>query len=189
MISILPSSPKDPPVSVLTDTSRSSSVVSELQATPSMCHHCFDVLIEALQASHNDPNGPLRFLLPSSTKKPEFVQEIPPGESECPLFVTWDKKRHPHNHPKFELRGCIGTHSPKPLATSVGEYAKIAALKDKRFHPISLDELPLLRVAVSLLIRYEPCEHCHDWTVGLHGVIIGWVDESSARGGREYSAT
>jgi AMME syndrome candidate gene 1 protein len=158
---------------VLTDTSRSSSVVSELQATPSMCHHCFDVLIEALQASHNSSNVPFRLSPPPSTKKPDFVEEIPPGESDCPLFVTWDKKRHPHNPTKFELRGCIGTHSPKPLVTSVGEYAKIAALKDKRFHPISLDELPLLRVAVSLLIRYEACENCHDWPARGHHRLGG----------------
>jgi uncharacterized protein (TIGR00296 family) len=124
----------------------------------------------------------------AAARKPDFVDELPPGERECPIFVTWDKKRHAH-HQRYELRGCIGTHAPKPLVTSIGEYATASALKDRRFHPVALAELPLLRVAVSLLIRYETCEHCHDWTVGVHGIIIGWVDEGVARGERDYSAT
>jgi uncharacterized protein (TIGR00296 family) len=171
-----------------------------------MAYHCFDVLISELHprsSSHQASSAEISQLSVISqlvasdgaTKKPDFVDELPPGERECPIFVTWDKKRHTyyhqhHHHQRYELRGCIGTHAPKPLAVSIGEYAKISALNDKRFHPVVLAEIPLLRVAVSLLIRYEPCEHCHDWTVGVHGIIIGWVDDGVvARGEREYSAT
>jgi len=199
-------SPKDPPTTAeLTNSSRSSSTVSsELRASASMCHHCFDVLIHELhkkeQGSNNStslqnsPHWDALSELLNREAKPDFVDQIPPGELECPLFITWDKEQRPHhnhngNHlpKKFELRGCIGTHAPKPLHPSIGEYAILSAFKDKRFQPVSLSELPLLRVAVSLLIRYEPCEHCHDWTVGLHGIIITLIEDS--RGGREYSAT
>jgi len=134
----------------------------------------------------------------SATTTPEFVSHLPEGISaatiECPLFVTWDKQKESSSNNNnnqaltvFELRGCIGTLSPKPLVSSIGEYALISALKDKRFHPVTLQELPMLRVAVSLLVRYEECEDCHDWTVGVHGIIIRWPDVDSYL--REYSAT
>jgi uncharacterized protein (TIGR00296 family) len=50
----------------------------------------------------------------------------------------------------------------------------MSALKDRRFHPVSVSEVPQLRVAVSLLVKYEECEHCHDWSVGVHGIMIQW---------------
>lgn len=91
---------------------------------------------------------------------------------------------------KYELRGCIGTLVPKPLVTSIGEYAKISALHDKRFEPVCVDELPQLRVAVSLLVQYEDCQHCHDWTVGLHGIIIRFYTATTiTAGGMELTAT
>ena len=106
----------------------------------------------------------------------------------------------------YELRGCIGTLSPKPVATALGEYALLAALQDRRFDPIRVNEIAQLRVAVSLLIQYEECEHCHDWTVGVHGIMIRFDDPNhknyhtttttttmnyNKRGGgtSEYSAT
>lgn len=84
----------------------------------------------------------------------------------------------------FELRGCIGTLSPKPLRTAIGEFAITSAFGDRRFNPISPHEVPHLRVAVSLLVNYEECRHCHDWIIGVHGIIITFYHGSS-----EYSAT
>ena len=85
---------------------------------------------------------------------------------------------------QFELRGCIGTLAPKPIRTAIGEFAITSAFRDHRFSPISTHEVPHLRVAVSLLINYETCLHCHDWLVGVHGIIISFIHGSS-----EYSAT
>jgi len=84
----------------------------------------------------------------------------------------------------FELRGCIGTLAPRPLRTAIGEFAITSAFRDGRFNPISKHELPHLRVAVSLLVNYEECRHVHDWTIGIHGIIITF-----RHGSADYSAT
>ena len=84
----------------------------------------------------------------------------------------------------FELRGCIGTLAPRPLRTAIGEFALTSAFRDGRFNPIDKHELPLCRVAVSLLVNYEECNHVHDWVVGVHGIIITFQ-----HGSADYSAT
>lgn len=61
---------------------------------------------------------------------------------------------------------------------------KRSAFRDRRFGPIRTQEVPHLRVAVSLLINYEQCDHCHDWSVGVHGIIITFQNA-----GVEFSAT
>lgn len=56
-----------------------------------------------------------------------------------------------------ELRGCIGTlEAHRPLAEDVTENARAAAFSDYRFAPLSVQELPGLRVEVSLLGPAEP---------------------------------
>jgi uncharacterized protein (TIGR00296 family) len=147
--------------------------VQVLQATPEMCHYCFDVIVKELVRTVNSES--------SQTGHPPFAQSLPSVEAECPLFVTWDIKRHSD----FVLRGCIGTLSPLPLITAIGEYALTSAFRDHRFDPIDKHEVPHLRVAVSLLVNYEDCSHCHDWTVGVHGIIIKFTMNRS----NHYSAT
>ncbi|GMH90845.1 hypothetical protein TL16_g11884, partial [Triparma laevis f. inornata] len=49
-----------------------------------------------------------------------------------------------------------------------------SALRDRRFSPIELSELPTLRCSVSLLVEYEDCNDCYDWIVGTHGIIISF---------------
>lgn len=162
-----------------------------VRATAEMCLYCFDLLVDDLVAKSK---GRSRRVDP---RNPPFAESISPSV-ECPLFVTWDKRRggssrrwspsrsassHISGH-EFELRGCIGTLSPRPLQTAIGEYARTSAFRDRRFDPISDHELPHLRVAVSLLVDYEDCEHCHDWIVGVHGIIIKFTSESVP-----YSAT
>lgn len=63
----------------------------------------------------------------------------------------------------------------------IGDYALTSALKDCRFDPVSLDEVKHLRVAVSLLVKYEECS---DWNVGTHGIIINFHDGTTARNGK-----
>ena len=148
-----------------------------------MCHHCFDTLLAELKEHKTSPS---RYSIP------DFVHALPNQTIECPLFVTWDTKKKKKKRSKragdddnaFELRGCIGTLSPKPLVSSIGEYALISALNDRRFHPVSLLEIPHLRVGVSLLVRYEECKDCHDWNVGIHGIMIRFWSAGS-----EFSAT
>mmetsp|Transcript_43879 Transcript_43879/g.105886 ORF Transcript_43879/g.105886 Transcript_43879/m.105886 type:complete len:232 (+) Transcript_43879:114-809(+) len=139
-----------------------------LQATPEMCYHCFQVLIEALLENRKP------------SRLPDFVDDLPDKLVECPLFVTWEKM---HNR-TWQLRGCIGTLSPKRLDSSVGEYALTSALMDRRFHPIKQSEIRSLRVGVSLLVDYEVCRDVYDWIVGVHGILIKFQV-----GRNQYSAT
>jgi uncharacterized protein (TIGR00296 family) len=89
----------------------------------------------------------------------------------------------------YDLRGCMGTLSSKlSLETSLSQYAMTSAFNDSRFDPIYYDELPYLRVSVSLLVNYEECANCHDWIVGVHGIIIEFVvvgGGTTMRGGRD----
>jgi len=70
------------------------------------------------------------------------------------------------------LRGCIGfTEAVAPLFKVVQECAVAAATEDPRFPPVSSNELPSLRVEISVLtplvsIRPEEVE------VGRHGLMV-----------------
>lgn len=131
----------------------------------------------------------------SSSSILDYMSLLSSPDAACPLFVTWDKYRANVSGARraqigeggtFSLRGCIGTLTPRPLKTAIREYAVMSALKDTRFDPIHVDEIPHLRVAVSLLVDYEDCPHgnVHDWVVGTHGIVIEFV-----HAGRSYSAT
>lgn len=152
-----------------------------------MCLYCFDILIHKLRKVDH-------YVVDDSVVRPAFVEQLSDSSIECPLFVTW-QIRSPHQRhvsllissDSFELRGCVGTLSPRPLHSSVGQYALTSAFNDRRFQPITLPEIPLLRVSVSLLVHYENCEHCHDWTVGTHGIMIQWSSDDAHQ--TNYSAT
>ena len=134
-----------------------------------MCHFCFDTVIDALKR-----NG-----------KPKLFDspEITDVSFQCPIFVTWETY-HPRSDRPWQLRGCIGTLSPKLLVAAISEYAILAAFKDRRFRPIGLTELPNMRVAVSLLINYQVCDHVYAWEIGVHGILIKFEVR-----GRHYNAT
>eukprot|EP00536_Pseudo-nitzschia_multiseries_P005497 jgi/Psemu1/190638/e_gw1.103.54.1 len=147
-----------------------------------------------------------------------FVGELPDPSTKSPLFVTWEQQQpqknassynynsygYNHNHNRecdcdcdcdcngysWEQRGCIGCLEPRLLATGVGDYTLISALRDHRYAPVSLSEVPFLRVRISILFRFEvlPFGHGHDhlcdWTIGVHGVWIRFVVD-----GEEFGAT
>lgn len=182
---------------------------NDLAATESMCHHCFDVLLEKILQGSSRQSG-----------KVEPISQLNLSPLlECPLFVTWEKRRSTsppplspvssgfttpsssnvastddsnHNQDNFEydLRGCIGTLAPRQLITALSEFALSSAFKDRRFNPISLHELRDLRVGVSLLVKYEKCKNCFDWEVGTHGIIINFdISRRGSSFGEHYSAT
>lgn len=82
-------------------------------------------------------------------------------DDEYPLFVTWNIVR-PGPPRTTRLRGCIGNFAPMRLATGLKEYALISALKDTRFSPITLAELPRLECGVSLLTDFEDVDDPYD---------------------------
>jgi len=118
-------------------------------ANGSHCAYCFDTLTSKFE------------------RNVSLVDPVP-AEATCPLFVTFNLARQG----RWELRGCIGTFSPQPLLLGLRDYAITSAFRDRRFNPVTRDELPNLQVCVSLLTNFEPANHVHDWTVGRHGITI-----------------
>jgi len=141
-----------------------------------MCCLCFDVILKTLLNSQEHRTSK-EFKSDSSHSK--CLSSVL-SSSSCPLFVTWEKQKCN----KFQLRGCIGTLNARPLLPALKDYSQTSAFRDKRFDPISTKEIPYLRVGLSLLVNYEECLDCYDWTVGIHGIIIK-VNHDSIH----YSAT
>ena len=74
---------------------------------------------------------------------PSSLQDV-----KTPIFVTWKIKGM--------LRGCIGTFSPDRHSVLLPQYAVIAAIKDSRFKPMTLNDVNKdLTVFVSLLVNFE----------------------------------
>lgn len=73
-----------------------------------------------------------------------------------------------------ELRGCLGTLSDGcRLAEEVVRCAANSASEDPRFAAISADELPELRLEVSVLGRLERIDALPNaFTVGIHGLVV-----------------
>ena len=135
------------------------------KATKEMCIYCFDVLIDQFENKRN-------VCTPSS-----ILNE----NENYPLFVTWDIKDERSG--EYDLRGCIGCLSPLPLH-KIGEYAITSSMRDRRFNPVELNEIPNLRCSVSLLTDYEHNKKWNDWVVGTHGIIIDFLVQ-----GKKYNAT
>ncbi|KAL8090224.1 uncharacterized protein At2g38710 [Apium graveolens] len=122
-------------------------------ANQEMAVYCFDTLL----AHYNNHSVP----------PPAF------DDGQFPLFVTWKKIV---NGGEPRLRGCIGTLEARYIIDGFKDYALTSALRDRRFPPIQLKELPSLECTVSLLTNYEPGVDHLDWEVGKHGIIIEFTD-------------
>jgi len=71
-----------------------------------------------------------------------------------------------------ELRGCVGqVENPGPLADVVARSAISAALHDSRFPPIAPDEVPTLKVEISVLSVPAPISP-DAIVVGRHGLLV-----------------
>jgi uncharacterized protein (TIGR00296 family) len=77
-----------------------------------------------------------------------------------------------------DLRGCIGLPYPvMPLGKGIPEAAASAALQDPRFPPVEAEELPRIRVEVTVLsvpapITGPPGDRESCVRVGIHGLIV-----------------
>ena len=70
------------------------------------------------------------------------------------------------------LRGCIGyTEAVAPLFKVVQECAVAAATEDPRFPPVTPNELPSLRVEISVLTPLVPIRP-EEVEVGRHGLMV-----------------
>uniref|UniRef100_A0A0C3T6X9 AMMECR1 domain-containing protein n=1 Tax=Guillardia theta (strain CCMP2712) TaxID=905079 RepID=A0A0C3T6X9_GUITC len=126
------------------------------------CRFCFDVILAEL----------FRTPVPA----PKFKT------GSYPLFVTWNKA---DSRGGSSLRGCIGNLSAMDLHEGVRKYASVSAFSDRRFAPISAQEVRLLECSVTLLHNYEDGRDYLDWQIGKHGIIIEFEDDR----GERYSAT
>jgi AmmeMemoRadiSam system protein A len=71
-----------------------------------------------------------------------------------------------------ELRGCVGYVEPLyPLIETVGRAAIAAAFEDGRFAPVTAEELPSLRVEISVLGPVRPIQ-AESVQPGVHGLIV-----------------
>ncbi len=71
-----------------------------------------------------------------------------------------------------DLRGCVGFALPvAPLYRAVAETAQAAAFDDTRFPPLTREELPELRISLSILSPLRPIRP-EEIEVGRHGLLI-----------------
>jgi len=97
----------------------------------------------------------------------EATSDEPELLSACGCFVTLKNKGR--------LRGCIGQFiSDKPLIELVSEMAVASATKDPRFgaDPITLAELDLLDVEISVLSPLKKTEDPLGLRLGIDGIYI-----------------
>ncbi len=89
----------------------------------------------------------------------------PPLMQERGAFVTLKKKG--------ELRGCVGYVAPmKPLSYTVRDVAALAALRDRRFPPVTPAELGELRYEISVLSPLRRVLDVGSIEVGRDGLVI-----------------
>ncbi|KCV72575.1 hypothetical protein H696_00166 [Fonticula alba] len=111
----------------------------------------------------------------------------------CAAFLTWEKctpegavaSPAPGELPKpvarhggwarAALRGCTGTFQPNPVGPLIRQLAIGSAVRDTRFPPVTLAEVPLLRATVSILHSFEPITDKNDWQIGTHGIEIEFL--------------
>ena len=71
-----------------------------------------------------------------------------------------------------ELRGCVGYVAPAiALYRTVAETARGAAFEDSRFWPVAREELPELKVSLSVLSRLKAVDP-NEIEIGKHGLVI-----------------
>ena len=72
-----------------------------------------------------------------------------------------------------ELRGCIGHMSEDtPLCTVVGAMTLQAAFNDKRFNPLTRNELSQVEIEISVLTPFTRINNANEIELGRDGVIV-----------------
>jgi len=80
----------------------------------------------------------------------------------------------------------LGTFSEDlPISEGLKKYAEYSALQDKRFNPMTIDEVSYLKCGVSLLHSSKAAKDLDDWVIGRHGVTLSFEDDQN----HHYSAT
>jgi AmmeMemoRadiSam system protein A len=86
-------------------------------------------------------------------------------EPRATFVSLWDRR-------SGELRGCRGeVPARRPLVQSVANMVLASATDDPRCPPVTLDEVPELRIEISMLTPLEPIRP-EEIVVGRHGLMI-----------------
>lgn len=89
----------------------------------------------------------------------------PAFDAECGAFVTL--------HLAGNLRGCIGyVQAFKSIRDSIREMALAAAFEDPRFPPLKREELPHIRIEISLLSPLIRVQELSEITIGRDGLLL-----------------
>ncbi|MBI4052264.1 MAG: AmmeMemoRadiSam system protein A, partial [Elusimicrobia bacterium] len=92
------------------------------------------------------------------------------------VFVTLKKRGA---SPGQDLRGCVGSTQPQlPLAEAVQRFAVASAVEDHRFQPVTLEELPNLKIEISKLSFYQQAKSPETIQPTKHGVLLFQGDKS-----------
>lgn len=95
---------------------------------------------------------------PGTEKHPALLEERG-------AFVTLNKGG--------QLRGCIGYVFPiEPLCVTVRDVAMAAALRDRRFDPVSKDELADIEYEISVLSPLRLMTDPNEIQIGKHGLLV-----------------
>lgn len=141
--------------------------------------------------SLNIPESPSfgRNTTPRFPPPPQSVEVYKRHNVRVPLFVSWMTVRKKCNGTITRtLKGCIGSLEPVPIE-DLSRYAYRAAFKDRRFKPITSEDLSELECHVSLLHSFQPCLHPYDWDINVHGVTIHFNDPNQPGDEYTYQAT
>jgi|ERR1051325_8709150 AmmeMemoRadiSam system protein A len=100
------------------------------------------------------------------------VQCVGPLALRCGAFVSI--------HKGSDLRGCLGRLSADwALGRTLAHLGGAVADRDPRFPPVTVSELPLLQIEISLLTPERPVASLEEIEIGRHGLI---VEHGYARG-------
>jgi len=102
-------------------------------------------------------------------QSPPELPDIPGAALRRGAFVTLEESEG------HDLRGCIGhVTADRPLGEVIRQVAVSAARSDPRFPPVQLDELPALRIEISVLddpVRVEPADPSR-LVIGRDGLLV-----------------
>ncbi len=89
----------------------------------------------------------------------------PAFAEQCGLFVSL--------HKSGKLRGCIGyIKAYKSIVDAVKEMALAAAFRDPRFPPVQADELPDIKIEISVLSPMELVQDISEIKIGRDGLYL-----------------
>jgi hypothetical protein len=98
-------------------------------------------------------------------QKPDFIIYEKNLQQKSGVFVTLTKDG--------QLRGCIGyLKAVKPLYLAVSDMAAAAATEDARFTAVTTEELPAIKIEISVLSPMTKISSTNEVIVGRHGLLI-----------------